>query len=50
MTTQELSDYEIVQQLRVIALTISDNNGDKAKQAVEVIREAARRIQKNYTK
>lgn len=50
MTTQELSDYEIVQQLRVIAFTLSDNNGDKAKQAVEVIREAARRIQKNYTK
>lgn len=50
MTIQDMSDYEIVQQLRVIALTISDNNGDKAKQAVEVIREAARRIQKSYTK
>ena len=50
MTTQEMSDYEIVQQLRVIALTISDNNGDKAKQAVEVIREAARRIQNNFKK
>jgi hypothetical protein len=50
MTTQEMSDYEIVQQLRIIALTLSDNNGDRAKEAVEVIREAARRIQKNYTK
>ena len=50
MTIQEMSDYEIVQQLRVIALTISDNNGDKAKQAVEVIREAARRIQNNFKK
>ncbi len=45
-----MSDYEIVQQLRIIALTLSDNNGDRAKEAVEVIREAARRIQKNYTK
>lgn len=50
MNTQEMTDYEIVQQLRVIALTISDNNGDKAKQAVEVIREAARRIQNNFKK
>lgn len=50
MTTQEMTDYDIVQQLRVIALTLSDNNGDKAKAAVEVIREAARRIQKSYTK